>query len=537
MGLPLAIIVMLHSAGLMLFHYAIFLFITLKLRNNGAGLAVMLVSCLAYGHAFYLPMEQHNECLVLGVLLWAFVHPEFQYTTLKERRKATIGALLTIVLISFFHPLGIFMILFVLGLEMVQNKKYRDKELWFIIIAGCGWFLLKTEVIFKQGYDNDRLVSPDTIIKQLPDWKIWGSTHFVTSLFWNDFHIMTWLTIVCLLISIRKGIWFFLFCTGFVLLYSLIYLGTFYGGGPPMALESYFTIYGFFTGIIFVCLFNFPRRKNMALLLSLPFLFVGIHKIYTSHRQFTYRISYLSRIINDARIRGMKKCFIDTKCYPGFYAEADWDVAFETLLYSSLPGPDSSVTIFIKNPSFDSICNTCKDKRNIFFGAHYCPFWYTSNLLPQKYMRLPPTGYGYLTNPQEDTSFHDTVFSSKNIKITPLEQTISLAAGSEWMAVIQLKIENNSGKVIPAIPREKNPVELSYSMYDKDGNKLATYLPTPFETDIVRESVYGLIVYLPRDEGTYTIKPDIITVGKREWNLPCSPITLTLTTYNPYTGY
>lgn len=516
-GLSLKAILMCASAWVVLFDYGVFLFITLKLKNNGAGLALMLVSCLAYSRIFYFATPGLNE--VLGILLWAFLHTEIPFTSVKQKRLATIGALLITTILIFYHPLAIFFIFFVIGVEATAFKRYCNPQLWIIALLSIILFYLKLNVFFVNSYEQAKLIPISTIIHELPGFKNWRSTIYLNDFIQHHFRSLKWLFIVCVLSTLRKGILFFLFTVLYIAGFTLIFLGSFYKGASELgAYEAYFPIYGFFTAILFICLFYSPSRKTLVMLISLPFLWVGLTKIYHAHEQFTYRVSYLSRIINTARKAGDKKCIIDSRCYPYVYADAPWAYAYETLLYSSLPGPDSSVTVFIKEPSFDSVCKVDRDKKNIFFGAYFSPFQFSSNDMPDKYSRLPSTGYRDLTTSQEDTSFHEELFSSKNVKIIPLEQSVNVYL-NDYLVVLPIKIENSSGKVLPAIPRKKNPIQLSYILYDNKGNKVNYNAPTAFETDIKVETACGLVIYLPFTKGTYFVKPDIITGNENWWNV------------------
>jgi hypothetical protein len=527
MGMPLSSILIAHSTGFIVFYYAVFLFITLVLKNNGAGIALMLVSCLGYFHTFYFPMMQLHESLVLGVLLWALIHPETPYPFTRQKNMATIGSIITIFVMAYFHPLGIFVIGFVLGIEMIANKRYRDPQLWIIIGCGVGWFLLKFWVISKNTYDQDRIVSLSTIIHQLPNWKNWVSTTFVSDFTQYHFRSLKWITIICLLYSLRKGVLFTIFCVVFLVAFTLIYLGNFYLGAAIIVYENYYIMYGFFAGLLLIFLFYRPERKNLILLISIPLLMISAKKMYNAHNIYTSRVAYMARLIKTAKKEGEKKCIVDSKCYPDNYAGAEWNFAFETLLYSSLPGPDSTVSVFIKSPEFNKLCDSIMDKESILLGVHFCPLWFSSDTIPKKYFRLPRSSYKYLTNSQDDSSFHREVFSNQNVKIVPLEQTI-YASQNDWVAVAPVMIENKTGHVIPAIPGSKNPVRLTCYLYDSHGKIVNEKIPTAFETDVKDNATGGIIIYLPREKGNYFIKPDIITGDNDCWNVGCPLITLVI---------
>ena len=238
---------------------------------------------------------------------------------------------------------------------------------------------------------------------------------------------------------------------------------------------------------------------------------------------FTDRLHYIGRIVDEAHQRQEKKCLIDSKCYPYDYAMASWNVGFESLLYSSLQGPDSSVTIFIKEPKFDKMCDSAQNIKNVLFGVHFAPLWFTSNDMPDNYLRLSSTGYKYLTHTQNDTSFHEDIYSAQNIRIIPLVQTIHVYVNDD-VAAVPIEIINTTGHTIPSIPRTKNPILVSYKFLDEKGKVLFKDVSTPLETDIGNKAKCGITFRIPRLKGTYFIKPDIITEGLRWWNIPVEPV-------------
>jgi hypothetical protein len=524
MGYPLHTILASYSVSFIILHYFIFLFVTIILKNNGAGIAVMLISCLFYYRAFYFPLAHLNDSIIVAVLLWAFIHPEVSYSSVRQKTLHTIGALITVVYLSFLHPLGIVAILFMIGVEMLGTKRFKDPHLWIILIIGAGWFLLKSCVIFRNGYDSSHILPVSEIIQQIPNFGHWPSTQYIENLTWLHFKIMKWLLIFLILLSLRKGVLFFTFVTGSILVFTLMFLGSLYKGSVSTYYESNYCMYGVFTGILYVFFFSNSQRKNIALLLSLPLLCLGITRIYQAHDMPTYRVEYLSRLIKNEQSNGVKKGIVVDKCYPEQYASSAWAVTFETLIYSSLAGPDSSTTVFIKTDEFNKLCDTAKDRYNILFGPHFAPLWYASNNMPEKYFRLPPTGYTYLTHSQNDTSFRENDFFNGNIKIKPLVLSKKVE-GNNLFTVIPLQIANTSGKIIPSIPAEKNGVYLYYKLYNNKGKEVKNGKGA-LETDVNASSEEGLLVYYPREKGVYTLVVDLATDGKRNWNIPVQPITI-----------
>jgi hypothetical protein len=524
MDFPFHTIVLLYSVSFIILHYIIFLIVTLILKNNGAGIAIMLASCLSYYHAFYMPMMQLNESIIAAILLWAFIHPETPFYSVKERNLYALGALATIVYMSFLHPIGLIAIVFIIGMEMIGAKRFKDPVLWLLLILSIVWFILKLWVFFRNQYDMDRIVPLSVIIKQLPNWKQWPSTHYLDNLTWLHFRTLKWLILICVLLCLRKGVLFFLFVTLTIIGFTLFYLAMLYKGESEINYECYYCFYGFLAGLLFVFIFYHPRRKNLVMFLALPLLYLGIHRIYSAHDLLSARVAYLNRLIERAEKTKERKGIVDEKCYPYLYAMAPWNVAFETLVYSAIRGADSTVTVFIRKPDMASLADSVQNKRNAFLGAHFAPTWYTSNDMPEEYFKLPSTGYICFTHYQDDTSFHESNFSASNLKIRPLVQEV-FAKGNDWQTVIAVEITNTSGKRIPAIPGKKNTVYLTCRLYDAKGKLVRKGIPQAIEADIDAQSVQGILLYYPMDKGIYYAEPDFIS-GKGSWNIPTQRIAI-----------
>lgn len=527
LGWSLRSIIVAYSVSFMIVHYIFFLIATLVLRNNGAGIAMMLASCLSYYHSFYMPTVGLGEAVIAAILLWALIHPESPTVSRGQKIRYTIGAFLVIVYISFTHPLGIIAVLFVIGLEMTGGRRYKDYLLWAILIAGVGWMLLKSNVLFRHQYDQDQIIPLHEMFSNLSGWKDWPSTEFLKGFTWAHFRSVKWLALICLILSFRKGIilplFLFLSFAGF----TFLLLSNYRHGASFLLYESYYIIYGFLVGLTFVYLFYHPAWRNMTLLLALPFLYLSVKKINQAHTQFTDRLGYIERIVHAAQHEGGKKYIVDSRCCPADYVLATWDFGFETLFYSSLYSPDSTITAFIKTPAMAQVCDTTRNRNNLLLGVYFSPLWFTSNDMPARYFKLPATGYADLTHSQEDTSVHEEIYSAKNIQIAPRIQSLHVNM-KDWTAVIPLEITNNSGRVIPAIPQSKNPVLVGIKLTDEHGATIIDEVSNPLETDIKNRSECGVTFYIPKISGTFYAQPDIITKGIRKWNIPSQPVKIVI---------
>src|SRR5207247_1248486 len=92
---------------------------------------------------------------------------------------------------------------------------------------------------------------------------------------------------------------------------------------------------------------------------------------------------------------------------------------------------------------------------------------------------------------------------------------------NDSLKTVTVKIINNSGKKIPAIPDGGHPTYLTYHIYDSSG-KLINWdnLRTPLETDIYASIVQGLNISTNQLKNhKFIIEIDLVTENIRWWGI------------------
>jgi len=258
--------------------------------------------------------------------------------------------------------------------------------------------------------------------------------------------------------------------------------------------------------------------KNQRVLwpLAVFILALNLQGIYASSIPFTLKENYLKRLTDRGRKMPEKKYVIDSRNLPWQYNWVSWALPFETLLYSSLESPDSSISVCSAQPvsQYDSISTW----KNIFLGPTWAITWFWTTDIDKRYFSLPPGEYKKLTSFQSDSTFDEQIFNKNNISIEPLENFIEM--GKEKYTVLPVLIKNNSGKILNAIPDCPENIKMSYHVRSESGEELIwDGSRTPLETDVERESVQCLVVKSILPKGKYLVEVDFVTEGKRWWGI------------------
>ncbi|MEI6816884.1 MAG: hypothetical protein WCL14_09765 [Bacteroidota bacterium] len=505
-----------YSVSFILVYYAVFLIITMVFRNYKAALALMLALCLGFRWVFYYPSAELYFGIALTALFWAVIAPVNPYSSKAKQWVATCFAIVLIYTESYCQQLTLFILLFVIMFEMIANYRWKDVHLWIVFAFCCSWYFIRMKFLSNSSYEIARMDQQDDMLFYLPDFFSLKSWFYLKSFFLSSLKSLSITFIVCLFILIRRKQWLLLLyvLSFFVGVFSFIVL-IHAMGVDELFMQSYSTLLGFMVAIIILFLIYDRFPKGLVLLVVSVLLVINVRGIEKAHLIQTERLRYVARLTDYAHKMNARKCVISTRNIPHDIAFFSQFLAFETLLYSSIPSQDNAVTIFPVDDyaNVDSLLN----RKNIFIGTPWDPTAYTSNNIKWDFYKLPSTGYLKLNTPQSDSSFNESLFNDKNIFISPLNEEIH--SGVYNFVVAPIRIINTSGKVLSSTLNSLHPVYLSYHVYDRSGNLLSwDNANTTLEVDIDKDYTQGLFIYLPKKNGTYIIEVDFKTEGIRWWN-------------------
>ncbi len=516
-GCSLETFLRVYSVSFILIYYLIFLIITLVLKNARAGIMLMLTLCLAFRHAFYYSTAELYQGLAICILIWALIFPEKEYDSILKKNIAWFLSCVLIFVLSYYHQILVFPLLFIFIYYLIAEKKYFDKYLIGSIVFTVFWFFIRIKFLTSTSYEKDKIPELSVFFNQLGN-----ITHFESYDYFKHFarHFLLPLVIlnlICVGTFLFKRKWllasfYILFNTGFIYLDLLTYRM----GESPLMYENYLTILGLFCSVPLSGLLMSIKTEKLFLPVTFVILMINVQGVYSSSYPFTLKENYLKRITEYGRKMPNKKYLIDSRNLPWQYDWVSWALPFETLLYSSLESPDSAVSICASTPvsQYDSISNW----KNIFLGPPWAITWFWTSDVDKKYYLLPSGEYKKLTTYQSDSSFQESVFNNQNISIEPLENFIEI--DKEKYAVLPLRIKNNSGESIKSIPDCPQNIKLSYHILNEKGEQVIwDGSRTSLETDIDKETTQGLMISSVLPQGKYILEIDFVTEGKRWWNI------------------
>jgi hypothetical protein len=513
MGLPLDLVVKLFSVSFILIYAVIFVLITLVFKNYKAAFALMLTLCIGFRHAFYYATAELYQGLALVILLWAVISDE---NIRKNKTILTLVGVLLIFIISFYHQLTLFAILFIIMVEAVGNKRYKDNQIIILSAFTIFWYFIRIFIFKSSDYEQERMTGLFSIFEHLSNLYYLPGTQYLKLFIkehWFSIGITIFITIALLLyrkkyvLLVASGIYSFLF---FVLI-----IITFYQGESPVMYENYYTIPGLFLAVLITYIIFGLKNLKLIVVFTIPLLIIHTIGIYNGHYTLTKRISYLERLIDNTRPFDERKFLIYHHNFPWTYTWVTWALPFETLLLSSLKSPDSSASFIVTDDmgKYDSLINN----ENIFLGPDWAITWFNTTSMDQQYFRLPSGGYRKLNSSPDEDFFFNSHFINQ-ISIAPTRDTYISDADS--FIVATLRINNKSGIKIPSIPTGEYKLCVSYHIYNDQGDMIHEYGNYSYlETDLADDLLQGVLITVPKKKGTYIIETDLYNVNHRWWGI------------------
>jgi len=357
MHLPLRVVLCLYSVSFILLYYLIFLVIAYGFKNDKLALAVPLVLIMGVKYSFFWISTETHQALEYCVLFIAFLYySQKMKPGIWNYLIKLIMATCILLLCFYCHPVSLFPILFLLGYFLIDQKLWGKPYVYtlgVIIIAVAIFKVFITpistyETANFQGFlsffkNIDHLQTSESLI--FLKGKIFNLYFFsliiviVTSIFYiikklylKLVYYLVSLLLFLLVISITFDIWFY----AFIVEKNLMPL-------------NIFLLIPFLNEVVFS-----SKRLNLLkqIFLILIFLVAVSHIIYASGF-YKNRLAYIHNLITQTRQFPEKKFIMKMKDIDINQVNVRWAFAVESLLLSSLDGPDSTRSIYVPDEGDD----------------------------------------------------------------------------------------------------------------------------------------------------------------------------------------
>jgi hypothetical protein len=364
-GVPLKGVLMAYSLGHVLYYAAIFGWIMFVLRQWRWGLALVLLSVLMAAHTFYwLSEAPQGLAFLLAVLAWMDTK-----LTIREMRlwqwPLFLGAMVTA---FYFHPMVLYAMVFCCVWLFFYEKERAKRFVWAMgLLLFVALFIIKFKVLPLDWYDAMSLSRAEAFVTLWPHWIDIKSNRDFAQWLVRDYHFLPlfYVANAVALLRVRQWfllVWSLLFPLGYILLVNI----PFHGGDNQFYLENLYLPLVLMVGIPFI--FGpmpdwiRPQWLFVALALVVSARIVHIAQTRTPWHQ---RLVWLEQLL---ATHAAPKTIIKEKDLPQDLLRFTWGIPYETLLLSSLKGPEKSRLFLQTNeisPKLDSLARA----GNVFLGS------------------------------------------------------------------------------------------------------------------------------------------------------------------------
>ncbi len=368
-GLPLKGVLMAYSAGHVLYYAVLFGWVMGVLRQWRWGLALVLLSVLMTTHTFYwLSEAPQGLAFLLAVLAWMDTR-----TTIRDIRPwqwpLFVAALVTA---FYFHPMVLYAMVFCCIWLFFYEKERAKRRLWLMgLLLFVVLFIIKFKVLPLDWYDTMSLSRTRAFVDLWPNWFDLKSNRDFVAWLWRDYHFLpiVYLVNAVLLLRARRwwlAAWSMAFPMGYIFLVNV----PFHAGDNQFYLENLYLPLAIMVAVPFV-FGQYSHAPNPRWFFAVLSVVVALRLVHIAQagQPWRQRVVWLEQLL---ATHTAPKTLISEKDLPQDLLRFTWGIPYETLLLSSLPGPEHSRLFFQTNevtPKLDSLSH----KGNLFLGTfkHY----------------------------------------------------------------------------------------------------------------------------------------------------------------------
>ncbi|MCB0634528.1 MAG: hypothetical protein R2824_03475 [Saprospiraceae bacterium] len=392
-GWSLKAVLMIYSASFILYYYLVYVLITHLFRNPQAGIFLALSLCLSMRYKFYGPVGEVVLSIgLLALLIGWITRPSDRFGKLPVWADLGIGMALASLLFT-GHPFIAVSTAIFFGFELIHRDRWKEWPFWVLSIYTGLILFLKMKFDASNEYTQmrlNRLSDVQEVITNLPDLYITDRLlWFFETEYAFPFTIFL-LSLVWIWIRGKKWLSLYLFAAFWGLTGLILLMHNYLSGPIYIMLDGYLSHLGVLWAlpIAFCCL---PERRWWMLVLVGVLLLFGLDRIRNKHRFFRERIEYLQAIMDKNAAGDQRKLLAHMDQFDWNKLWMPWAVGFETLLISSLDGPEGSTTIYFQQPHEN--WDEQLDDPNFFLSLHYAPIFVKQEWLNSRYFHLPPGPY------------------------------------------------------------------------------------------------------------------------------------------------
>ena len=401
----LKVIMLSYSISFVVIYYLIFLICLYGFSSVRAAIASTVMLFLGISDCSLYPVTE----LQLGIMFCILLYGYLEYFFLNEKLLATLGkfvfilfGVIIILMCLFSHPSTLFPVLFIIIFQGIDKKLYNNKLIYALLLVTIVVYGFKFLSIDKNSYEGQQMSPVRNLVAVLWNFSNQNSVHFFLKFVLKGIYI---LPLLLFLVSGVYYLWkksylklaFIIIATiGFFVLLMVV----FSPGDSDVGMEKNLLPLWIFIAIPFIhdVMFEKFRYAKLQPLIYLLVIVAGLTGFHRATVIYGDRITYMKHVLESAsKSLNSSKIIIEKKNLNQDKTGSTWSYANETLLLSSINGPQNSKTIYIVN-ELNEIASFDLQKKDVYLCV---PFWLEWNYsaINQRYFQLPPELYRILENP------------------------------------------------------------------------------------------------------------------------------------------
>lgn len=521
LGLPLKLVLQSFSLNFVLCFYAVFLFLGgyFKWQRITLPAAIAVVLCMRL--TFFYPTAE----LYFGSYLSLLVLPIFYKRDWSPKElswKTYLWVLVLAYVMSYFHQLTLFPLIFVLGLT-IDSPKQLLKRLGIFALPVL-WFVLRIKVFSESSYESDKLLSLSEAWEALTRLIHNSSYHHYRDIIfpWMRWFIPLWLLAVVLLARQKEYIKALAaFASPVVFWLAVIII--LHKGESRIMLDNYYTILGIFIALpfVFVKRNQWPAQLAGLILVGILSLvsFLGIHRahylIAARHIQTQNVLDYMTK--KDVQRGILYAPSLDYRIY-----FQDWSLPFESIFQNALNHETISRSVFPSQEPEKHLQATVNDP-NTFLGPGFAPTWYRNHeMLHPDYFYMADAPYTRLSTRQETMLQHEDSLWQE-ISIGLKKKIHVLGTQRDFMLkhrIANVSFHNGTDVELASIPSDNISWRWAYYFLDAEGKRINDIQYANFLLDLPARSDYTQALFIDK-----------------QWLENQEPVALRVDVYSPQKGY
>ena len=509
-GASLETVLRAYSVCIALFHVVIYLLVAWRLRDRAAVIALPIMLVAGFHYMFYYGFSELYQGLSVLLLLWVCCRRFLDAASVRERWKWALLALMLAMLLPFYHQLLVLPLVFMLLMEAMERKVWRDRGLRILSLVMVIWFAVRILTMSSSTYEQARMPTVHDLLHYSTRLDELASTQHLLMV-WTKFRSLLILIAVAMVLLVLRRKWLLLawsicWTSGFLVL-TLI---TDRDGGSPTIYENYYPVIGVVWAMVFAGQVVAPLRSRTVLVVravQVCVLALGLLQIHRGHHRISFKVEYAQRLTRHLSEQGTPKAYGNMVNYPWVYALGYWPLGMETALVASVPGPEHTATYFITPDTAQA--EVLLEDPNLFMGPSWALGWFTIDHLEPHYFQLP-VDRGYVRVNNRDTTGILAGLSASDIDIAAAAAPVRLVP--DRYTVVLLRITDRAGNGLPSRVRGGGAVQFTCTLFRPDGTIYQEQERTSLEIDIPPFGSYdqGLVVERPRDPGTYRVEAALV---------------------------